>query len=127
MRRLILAALLLVLTVPMAEAQSFTDNDRREIERWFRIAHEVVDGEDGHRGRHKRLPPGLAKRETLPPGLAKRDTLPPGLAKRDLPSDLEHRLSRLPHGMRRSQVGNDIVLIEEATGLVIDILRGMAR
>lgn len=59
--------------------------------------------------------------------MAKRDTLPPDLAKRDLPSGLERSLSRLPRGRRRSQIGDDIVLIEEATGLILDILRGAAR
>lgn len=112
-----------------AEA-SFSESDRREIERWFRLARRAAGVEDDRKGKHGKdrgLPPGLAKRDSLPPGLAKRDTLPPGLAKRDLPGGLESKLSRLPRGMRRSQVGDDIVLIEEATGLILDILRGVAR
>lgn len=128
MRRLLLATLLFALLSPWgAQAQSFSDRDRREIEKWFHIAREVTGTPERHGGKHKGLPPGLAKRDSLPPGLAKRDTLPPGLASRALPNDLERRLSRLPHGMRRNQVGNDIVLIEEATGLIIDILRNVAR
>lgn len=114
----------------MAEA-SFSDSDRREIETWFRLAHRVIGTEDSHtKSKHQKekgMPPGLAKRDSLPPGLAKRDALPPGLAKRDLPSGLERSLSRLPNGMRRSQIGDDIVLIEEATSLILDILRGVAR
>jgi len=38
---------------------------------------------------------------------------------------LERKLSRLPKGYKRSQLGDDIVLIEEATGVIIDILRGV--
>ena len=116
----------------MAGQPLFTDQDRREIEDWLRLGrHVLVDDESADKGRkHKKdkgVPPGLAKRDSLPPGLAKRDTLPPGLAKRELPGDLERRLSRLPSGYSRKSVGQDVVLIEEATGLVIDILKGMAR
>lgn len=128
MLRRLVATLLFALLAPLtAQAQSFTDSDRHEIETWFRIARQAMAVEDTHKGKRKGPPPGLAKRDSLPPGLAKRDTLPPGLARRDLPNDLERRLSRLPRGTRRSLVGDDIVLIEEATGLVIDILRGLGR
>ncbi|MGE4281839.1 MAG: hypothetical protein AB7G62_19820, partial [Magnetospirillum sp.] len=97
-------------------------------EDWIRLGKRVLTGEESkHGGKEKKMPPGLAKRDQLPPGLAKRDTLPPGLAKRDLPSDLERRLSRLPGGYSRKSVGSDIVLIEEATGIVLDILKGAAR
>jgi hypothetical protein len=75
----------------------------------------------------KGLPPGLAKRQTLPPGLAKQlkrnSKLPPGLDKRELPGSLESMLpERLP-GEKRVLVDNDVVLIEEATGRILDILR----
>ncbi|MBI2239909.1 MAG: hypothetical protein HYU59_03790 [Magnetospirillum gryphiswaldense] len=137
-----LLPLLLAMT-PVAQAQSagdvaraaiqtaapmFTEQDRREIDDWIRLGKRVLTGDDSkHGGKEKKMPPGLAKRDQLPPGLAKRDTLPPGLAKRDLPSDLERRLSRLPGGYSRKTVGSDIVLIEEATGIVLDILKGAAR
>ncbi|WP_291717614.1 hypothetical protein [Magnetospirillum sp. 64-120] len=111
-----------------AAAPMFTEQDRREIDDWIRLGKRVLTGDDSkHGGKDKKMPPGLAKRDQLPPGLAKRDTLPPGLAKRDLPSDLERRLSRLPGGYSRKTVGSDIVLIEEATGIVLDILKGAAR
>lgn len=107
-------------------ADGFTAQDRREIEEWFRLGKRVLTGEDDRKGhKQKKTPPGLAKRDELPPGLAKRDTLPPGLQGRDLPGDLERRLSRLPKGYKRSQIGDDIVLVEVATGVVIDILRGI--
>jgi hypothetical protein len=77
-------------------------------------------------GKSNRLPPGLAKRDTLPPGLArqieKNGTLPPGLAKRDLPADLESRLPRRRGGQRRIVVDDDVVLIEDATDRILDVL-----
>ncbi len=77
------------------------------------------------KGKNKGLPPGLAKRDSLPPGLQKqldeRGSLPPGLAKRDLPPDLESSLPR-----RVSEqfiiVDDDIVLVERATGVVLDVM-----
>ena len=79
---------------------------------------------------HNGLPPGLAKRDRLPPGLQKQiqrnGSLPPGLAKRGLPGDLR---GQLPH--RRGQdyrvVGNDIVLIETATNVILDIMKNVLR
>jgi hypothetical protein len=76
------------------------------------------------------LPPGLAKRDKLPPGLQKQiernGTLPPGLAKRGLPDDLRGRLPRRT-GRDYRVVGNDIVLIETATNLILDIMQGVLR
>ncbi|MES9901388.1 MAG: hypothetical protein ABW168_01745 [Sedimenticola sp.] len=75
----------------------------------------------------KGLPPGLAKRDKLPPGLAKQlernGHLPPGLEKRDLPDDLEERLPPRSDDYKRVVVDSDVLLIEEATGLILDILK----
>ncbi len=79
---------------------------------------------------HNGLPPGLAKRDRLPPGLQKQiqrnGSLPPGLAKRGLPGDLR---GQLPH--RRGQdyrvVGSDIVLIETATNVILDVMKNVLR
>ncbi len=88
----------------------------------------VARGEKG--GKSKKMPPGLAKRDSLPPGLQKQlernGTLPPGLAKRDLPPDLAQRLPERGDGTERAIVDADVVLIETATGVVLDILRGVA-
>lgn len=76
------------------------------------------------------LPPGLANRDHLPPGLQRQiernGTLPPGLAKRGLPSDLRQSL---PHraGQDYRVVGNDIVLIETATLLILDVMKDVLR
>jgi hypothetical protein len=81
------------------------------------------------KGSSQGLPPGLAGRP-LPPGLQKHidrtGQLPPGLQKRLLPGDLRGLLPA-----RRGQdfrvVGNDIVLIETATNLILDIMQGVLR
>ncbi len=79
---------------------------------------------------HNGLPPGLAKRDRLPPGQQKQiqrnGTLSPGLAKRGLPGDLR---GQLPHrkGQAYRVVGSDIVLIETATNVILDIMKGVLR
>ncbi len=76
------------------------------------------------------LPPGLAKSAHLPPGLRQHiertGTLPPGLAKRTLPGDLR---SLLParKGTDYRVVGTDIVLIETATNVILDVMRDVLR
>ena len=67
-------------------------------------------------------PPGLMRKDGLPPGLAKREVLPPGLQGRGLPEDLEGRLPPAKPGTQRIAVENDIVLIEEGTRRVLDVL-----
>jgi hypothetical protein len=75
------------------------------------------------------LPPGLSGRP-LPPGLQKHidrtGQLPPGLQKRVLPGDLR---GLLPYRKGRDYrvVGTDIVLIETATNLILDIMKGVLR
>ncbi len=75
------------------------------------------------------LPPGLANRP-LPPGLQKHiqrtGRLPPGLQKRGLPSGLRRQLPYRA-GQDYRVVGNDIVLIETATSLILDIMQGVLR
>jgi hypothetical protein len=98
----------------------FTPQERTLITDWFRNS----------RGN---LPPGLAKRDRLPPGLERqlreRGTLPPGLQKRlqPLPGDLERQLPRLPVGYRRGVVGGNVVLLETATQVIVDIIRNVMR
>ena len=94
----------------------FTSRDRTIIARYY-----------SNLPPHKRMPPGLAKREHLPPGLVKRDRLPPGLRGRGLPSDLERQLHSLPSGYIRIVVGNDLVLMNRATREVMDIYRDVIR
>ncbi len=76
------------------------------------------------------LPPGLAKRQHLPPGLQKHiertGRLPPGLEKRRLPGDLRALLP-IRSGQDFRVVGNDIVLIEIATELILDVMKDVLR
>lgn len=85
---------------------------------------------DYYHKKKKRMPPGLAKRDRLPPGLEKqvreRGQLPPGLQGRDLPYGLESRLSDIPNGYVRVQVGGDIVLMNKKTRVVVDIIKDIA-
>jgi Ni/Co efflux regulator RcnB len=112
----------------------FTELEKQTIERYYRDRFgKETDPKDKKKSKgkkdHKGLPPGLAKRETLPPGLAQQlqrnGRLPPGLDKRDLPDDLRAMLPKRLPGHRRVIVDNDVLLIEEATGLILDILEDM--
>ncbi len=80
--------------------------------------------------KHKGLPPGLAKRQYLPPGLQRHiertGRLPPGLEKRRLPGDLRALLP-IRSGQDFRVVGNDIVLIETATEVILDVMQGVLR
>jgi hypothetical protein len=83
--------------------------------------------QDYYGKRKKNLPPGLAKRQgNLPAGLAKRDTVPPGLQSESLPVDLERQLSALPSGYIRIRVGSDVVLFDNRTRVVLDVVYGVA-
>lgn len=82
------------------------------------------------KGRGDGLPPGLQKQLTekgeLPPGLQKRlrdsGALPPGLQASGLPGELEAELPELPEGQQRVIVDNDVLIIEEVTGRVLDAI-----
>jgi len=75
--------------------------------------------------KHKRVPPGLSKKNKLPPGLAKRDRLPPGLQGRYLPHDLERNLRRFHDNYVRLKVGGDVVLMDKNTRVIFDIIYGV--
>ena len=94
----------------------FSERDRRAIRRHY-----------GKKRKYKRLPPGLAKKDTLPPGLQKRldagESLPPGLQGRDLPDELEDILSPIPKGYIRLKVGGNVVIMNKDTEVVVDIIR----
>lgn len=96
----------------------FTERERVLVFGWFR------DNRSG-------LPPGLAKRDRLPPGLEKqlrtRGQLPPGLQKKlhPLPWSLERQLRRLPTGYRRVVIAGNVILMEEKTAVIYDIIRNV--
>ncbi len=83
-----------------------------------------------HQKKHKHMPPGLAKKKHLPPGLQKQltknDTLPPGIQHRMLPKNLEQKMHRLGRNYIRVIVGQDIVLMNQKTRVVFDVVLGAA-
>lgn len=95
---------------------AFSDSDRQIIH----------DHYSKTKKKQKGLPPGLAKKGKLPPGLQKQlvrnGKLPPGLAKRLLPYKLEERLQPLPRGYVRIKIGRDIVLMNDKTEVIVDII-----
>ncbi len=101
--------------LPEAEAV-FTEREQVLVKNWFR------DNRSG-------LPPGLAKREKLPPGLERqlrqRGKLPPGLQKKiqPLPVELERQLHRLPTGYRRVVVAGHVILMNDKTAVIYDMIR----
>lgn len=100
-----------------AKGRAFGKDHEKAIRDFFADAHNLEG-----------LPPGLAKREELPPGLQKHleknGTLPPGLQKRlePLPQGLEAKLPKLPDGVRRGVVNGNVVLIEQRTSRILDII-----
>ena len=95
-------------------AVSFNEHDRKLIHSYY------------GKKKQKHMPPGLAKKKKLPPGLHKqivrKGKLPPGLRGRTLPHDLERKLSHLPDGYVRLRLGTDLVIMNTATRLVIDMI-----
>ena len=93
----------------------YKDHDREAMRGWY----------DQH---ENNLPPGLAKRDRLPPGLEKqlvrRGTLPPGLQKRlqPCPRDLERQLPPPPPECAHLLIGGHIVLLNQRTNVVVDVV-----
>tara|TARA_R110002124_G_scaffold141679_1_gene306221 strand:+ start:9731 stop:10198 length:468 start_codon:yes stop_codon:yes gene_type:complete len=73
-------------------------------------------------------PPGLAKKNNgcQPPGQAKKwqkgDRLPRDLTYYDLPDALLNELGRTPEGQKIIRVGTAVLLINVASGLIIDAI-----
>lgn len=100
--------------VPAGPVIIFRPQDRRAIY-------------DYYRAYPANLPPGLAKRGgNLPPGLQKQlyrnGHLPPGLDKRitPFPPDLERQMPPLPVGYYRGIIGDQAVVYDPKTHMIID-------
>lgn len=106
----------------------FGEKDAKIIRDYYEALNKKKQ-EQQHKTKEKGLPPGLAKREHLPPGLQRHlerhGKLPPGLEKKRLPGDLSKRLSPVPKGYKRLVVGRDVVLVDERTQVIVDILTGV--
>ncbi len=100
----------------------FGEKDRRLI-------HQHYAGKHKKQKKYKKTPPGLAKKKKLPPGLqkqlVKRGKLPPGLQGRGLPQDLERQLTPLPRGYVHMKVGGDVIILNEKTRVVVDVVYGL--
>ncbi|PWR18714.1 hypothetical protein [Zavarzinia compransoris] len=59
--------------------------------------------------------------------LVNKGRVPPGIARKALPGDLLALLSPAPAGLDRVMVGPDVLLVEAASGLIVDILRDVVR
>jgi hypothetical protein len=100
-----------------AEGRAFGKDHEKKIRGWFANPQNLQG-----------LPPGLAKREELPPGLQRQlqrnGTLPPGLQKRiqPLPANLEKQLPKPPDGVKRVVVAGNVILLEERTSKILDIM-----
>ncbi len=95
----------------------FGEDEREIIEDYF--GRGVKTGKKGKKG--KSVPPGLARQ------LERKGTLPPGLAKKALPPGLTDRLPPTRAGQERVIVGDDVVLVETVTGVILDIIRDVIR
>ncbi len=129
-----------VADVPAQLAQSdrgvekvFDDLERRVIREVLGgvgvIDLEVEKRKGGKKARgSKGTPPGLAGRDRLPPGLERQlqrnGRLPPGLEKKRFPAHLRAQLPSPLQGTERLIIGNDAVLIDMATNVILDIIRG---
>ena len=133
MRLLFVLFLLFVLTTPPVQAQTsdvagqvFNAIEKKIIEDFFgEQAAQAVSGtkkdkgkkDKKNKGKSGELPPGLQKH------LEKHGTLPPGLQKKALPPGLADRLGAPKTGTERAIVDDDVVLVETATGVVLDIIK----
>ncbi len=73
--------------------------------------------------------PGLARRDQLPPGLEKQlrrnGTLPPGLRKhlQPFPVELKRQLALLPAGYRRVVIGDTVIIMDDRTSIIHDLIQ----
>ena len=135
MRPLLILTFLFAVSVPPVEAQTtdvtgreFSAVEKKIIEDFFgEQAADAVSGTKKDKTKKNKNAKKKGKSDELPPGLQKHldkyGTLPPGLAKKELPPGLAKRLGSTRSGLERLIVGDDVVLVEEATGIVYDIIK----
>jgi Ni/Co efflux regulator RcnB len=89
-----------------------SDDERRIIHRYF--------GEHPDAVKVKELPPGIRKK------LARGGAMPPGIAMQVLPDGL-HRQLPPRFGQHYEIIGTDVVLVETATRVIVDVLKDVLR
>ncbi|MBS8272663.1 hypothetical protein DYI21_03595 [Thalassospira tepidiphila] len=121
-------------SIELAQAGGiFSDEERRIIRDVLDVADIVTeddteksDGQNGKKDKggkgkgNKGLPPGIVMK------LERGGTLPPGIAKRDLPGNVVAKLPKRSDGAIRQIVGDDVVLIEKGTDIILDVIRDVA-
>ena len=87
----------------------------------------IADYLDRNRGS---LPGTLVGAKPLPPGIEKKiargGMIPPGIAKKTLPGGLLAQLPARP-GQEWRLVGTDLLIVEIASNVIIDVLKGALR
>ena len=84
-----------------------------------------------HYSNAKSCPPGLAKKNNgcMPPGQARKwavgQPIPRGVAVYTVPQPVIVHLPPAPYGYRYARLGNDIVLIQVHSNLIVDIIQGL--
>ena len=138
MRILLILTFLFAVSAPPVEAQTtdvigqvFSAVEKKVIKDFFgKQAADAISGtkkDKKDKGKKNKNAKNKGKSGELPPGLQKHiekyGTLPPGLAKKPLPPGLANRLGSTRSGLERLIVGDDVVLVETATGVVLDIIK----
>ena len=136
MRILLILTFLFAVSVPPVEAQTsdvageaFSAIEKKIIEDFFgeQAADAVSGGNKNKKNKKNKNAKNKGKSGELPPGLQmqleKNGRLPPGLAKKELPPGLAKRLGSTRTGLERLIIDDDVVLVEEATGIVYDIIK----
>jgi hypothetical protein len=99
----------------------------RNANAWVVANPDQGGGNKKQKNKHKKLPPGIAKKGSLPPGIAKQlvrnGQLPPGLEYRPLPPDLIVQLPPLAPDYRYVIADDRVMLIRAATNVILDILQ----
>ncbi|RCK40502.1 hypothetical protein TH24_11315 [Thalassospira xiamenensis] len=97
----------------IAQSGGFSQEERR-------IIYDVLDAVDRNIGDDENRGKGGKSKDNG------KDGLPPGIAKRDLPADFQSRLPYRSDAIRQI-VGNDVVLIEKGTDIILDVIRDVVR
>ena len=107
--------------VPAPVVFTFSDHHRHSVRNYYH-EHPRHHGKK-HKWKNKR---GHRKRghgkNHRPPGLRKRDHLPPGIQMQTLPGNLHRQLPHPPHGTRYTYYGNQVLLIDLNTRVVLDFI-----
>jgi hypothetical protein len=90
---------------------------RHATERYQLPSHDVRVIQDYYSTRYHRLPPGLQKK------LYRTGQLPPGWQRKihPLPLVVERRLAPVPHMYRRAMIGDQVVVYDPRTHVVVDV------